>query len=359
MNTDKGFEIDFLPVGKETKGGDAILFRFGNLLAKIPQQQVVVVDGGYQIDGKEIIRFVKEVYKTDTIDLVILTHPDQDHVSGLRELFKDDELTIKKLIMHRPWVNNKINTSYFKDGRLTENSLNKKLAEAFKLAYELETLANEKGTEIVEPILGKAYFGGILKIVGPNLDFYRNCLIDSDKTPEAKNQFLNGISKLFNKIKNYLYENYVKGKITWYDNETTNLINETSVVSYIDYEGIKILLTGDTGKQGLQNVFDYMDEKDIDLKNLKIFQVPHHGSRKNVNKQLLKSFKADFCIISCPKEGEPKHPSKRLINLMNELGHKVYVTQGCNLHWGINCPQRNGVNANAKTSFEKIETNEQ
>ncbi len=355
MSKNKGFEIDFLPVGEGTKGGDAIVLRFGNLLSDIPEQTVVVIDGGYQADGVNLVNFIKSNYKTNIIDLVILTHPDKDHVSGLRELFKDEELEVKKLVMHRPWVNTKINTSYFKDGRLTENSLNKKLAEAFNLAYELESLALKKKVEIVEPTLGKSFFGGVLKIMGPNLSFYRECLINCEKTPQSKS-LGNILSKAYSNPNDYGYEKYVKGRIKWYEDETTNLVNQTSVISFIDYEEIQILLTGDTGKQGLLNAFQYMEANDIDLQSLKIFQVPHHGSRKNINKNILQSFNANFCIISCPKEGEPKHPSNRLINLMNELEHNVYVTQGSQLHWGINCPKRNSSPADPKETFSQIET---
>src|ERR1043165_9201459 len=77
-----GYEIDFLPVG-ESKSGDAITVRFGNLLGAQPKQTVVVIDGGFTDSGEDIVRHVKRYYGTDRVDIVISTHPDSDHISGL------------------------------------------------------------------------------------------------------------------------------------------------------------------------------------------------------------------------------------------------------------------------------------
>ena len=41
-----GYEIDFIGVGQESKSGDAIAIRWGNLLGPREQQSVVVIDGG-------------------------------------------------------------------------------------------------------------------------------------------------------------------------------------------------------------------------------------------------------------------------------------------------------------------------
>jgi hypothetical protein len=53
------YKLDFLPVGNESRGGDAIALRFGSLLT--PQQQkVVVLDGGTQESGASLVSHIKE-----------------------------------------------------------------------------------------------------------------------------------------------------------------------------------------------------------------------------------------------------------------------------------------------------------
>ena len=96
-----GYEIDFLPVGEGEKSGDAIAIRFGNLHGKREEQKVIVVDGGFKESGEELVEHIKKHYNTDTVDLVISTHPDSDHSSGLEIVL--DKLKVNHLWMHKPW----------------------------------------------------------------------------------------------------------------------------------------------------------------------------------------------------------------------------------------------------------------
>ena len=355
MTNNLGFEIDFLPVGNNSKGGDAIAIRFGEINSETPNQKIIIIDGGYKETGEKLKKLVKNTYKSNVIDLVILTHPDQDHASGLRVLFEDKELKIRKLVMHRPWLNDKINTSYFKDKRKTEKSLNKDLQNAFYFAFDLAELASEKigETNISEPKVGSSYLNGVLKILGPSYDLYRNSLIESDKTPEP----IGSVSerKFFSKDI-VEFEKFNEGDdIEWYDDETTSPVNETSVISLFEYLGNKIILTGDVGKKGLDDAFNYASDKKISLDNLKVFQIPHHGSRKNLSPDIIDSFNSSFCFISCPPEGDPKHPSRRLLNLLNQKGRSVYTTSGIQLHWGVNYPDRNWNTCTPIGTFDQIE----
>ena len=81
-----GFEIDFLPVGDESQSGDAILLRYGDLSGARERQTVVLVDGGFRETADAVIEHLAQYYQTNVIDLVVSTHPDADHISGLREI---------------------------------------------------------------------------------------------------------------------------------------------------------------------------------------------------------------------------------------------------------------------------------
>ena len=94
------FELDIHAVGEGQSSGDAITLRFGTF--RTPQQKVVVVDGGYKADGERLVDFIPHNYGTRTIDLVVSTHPHDDHVSGLRPIL--ESLEVRELWMHRPWA---------------------------------------------------------------------------------------------------------------------------------------------------------------------------------------------------------------------------------------------------------------
>ncbi|MCC7897533.1 MBL fold metallo-hydrolase, partial [Escherichia coli] len=82
-----GYEIDFLAVG-EKKSGDAICIRWGNLHGSRDEQKVVVIDAGYASTGEQVIEHIEKYYRTKTIDLLISTHPDGDHVGGLTSVLE-------------------------------------------------------------------------------------------------------------------------------------------------------------------------------------------------------------------------------------------------------------------------------
>src|SRR6266404_4274074 len=96
-----GYEIDFLAVGDNSKSGDAIAFRSGNLQGRREEQFVMVIDGGTKEAGDDLLRHIRTHCGTDTVDLVVSTHPDGDHASGLTVLL--EKLGVKRLWMHRPW----------------------------------------------------------------------------------------------------------------------------------------------------------------------------------------------------------------------------------------------------------------
>ena len=92
------FEIDFLKV--ETKqSGDAITLRY-RLNGVI---SIHVVDGGFEETGDHVVEHVQKYYgSSPIINRVVATHPDGDHLVGLRTVL--EELNVKELWMLRPWL---------------------------------------------------------------------------------------------------------------------------------------------------------------------------------------------------------------------------------------------------------------
>src|SRR6266496_3761017 len=97
-----GYEIDFLPVGDGEKSGDAIALRYGSLHGRRDEQVVIVIDGGYADDGEALRAHLDQHFHTDVVDIVLSTHPDQDHVAGLEILLRS--IKVHELWMHLPWA---------------------------------------------------------------------------------------------------------------------------------------------------------------------------------------------------------------------------------------------------------------
>ena len=129
----KSLEIDFLAVGNGEKSGDAIAFRYGDF-SEPSKQTVIVIDGGTKDSGRELCKLIKQTYGTNTIDVVVCTHPDGDHASGLTEVLGDEELTIHHLLIHKPWEHSQRIKDLYHDGRITSNSFSDRLKRAYNYA---------------------------------------------------------------------------------------------------------------------------------------------------------------------------------------------------------------------------------
>ena len=110
-----GYEVDIIGIGQESKSGDAITLRWGNLYGPLDQQKVVIIDGGFRDSGQIVVDHIQEYYGTDSVDAVISTHPDQDHINGLEIVL--DKLSVQELWIHKPWEHNHNLASKFADGR--------------------------------------------------------------------------------------------------------------------------------------------------------------------------------------------------------------------------------------------------
>src|SRR5579872_7372849 len=180
-----GYEIDFLPVGKD-KSGDAILLRFGNLYGERHEQTVVAIDGGFQDSGKLVVEHVREHYKTNQIDLVVSTHPDQDHVGGLEHVLLECE--VGELWMHQPWNHTNDIAKMFTDGRVTDQGITEALRKSLDEARVLERLATKKKIPLKEPFTGLTDASCGVIVLGPTKQYYESLLPDFRCTPEAKLQ---------------------------------------------------------------------------------------------------------------------------------------------------------------------------
>ncbi len=326
MNTNK-YLIRFFQVGTGSKGGDAILIR---LFDKNDKEHIVLIDGGYKETGERIVDYIKKECTSLHIDVVFNTHPDKDHISGLVTVLDNDEITVGSLVLNRPWKDAKFTKEMFDDNRITDRSLIKRLKDAFGYADDLEQVAKDKQIKIYNGMEGTNCYNGILTVLGPSETLYKRGLLGSEKTPESYIEA--GIEEYT--PTDYSEEDYVKGKIIeWYDDEQTSEVNQTSLVIALTLGNLKVLFTGDAGKEAINSALDYYVKNGGKTSDFTIVQLPHHGSRKNIDPSILGRFGTREYIISCPPNGESEgHPSRRLINKILELKPqaKIYVTKKVN-----------------------------
>ncbi len=343
-----GYEVDFLSVGNGECGGDGIALRVGNLTGSRSEQSVVVIDGGYQETGEQLVEFVKTYYKTDYVDVAVSTHPDNDHSGGLSVVV--EKLNVGELWMHKPWEHTQDIAKMFKDGRVSDMSVAEAIRKSLDSVRELERIANRKKIPIIEPFTGTSKWGTILQVVGPTPDFYQSLLSDFRCTPEAKytsvfERLLKGTADIVTTVaENWNIETLTDGGVTSAEN------NSSAILLFRPEAGHALLLTADAGVPALSLAADILDGIAFDYNTTKMIQMPHHGSRRNVGptilNRLLGNKKATDGMLRCayvsaPKDGSPKHPAKRVMNAFRRRGAYVYGTMdGQNVRYQHNAPAR-------------------
>lgn len=347
-----GFEIDFLAVGEEGRSGDAIAFRLGNLFGRRDEQFVVIIDGGFKKSGEKLVDHIRKYYQTGDVDLVILSHPDADHASGLEVVLT--ELSVKKLWMHQPWNHTQDIANMFKDGRVTDESVRVALRRSLEGARSLENLANSKKVPIEEPFTGLQAANGYITIIGPTIDYYESLLPNFRATPEPKEQYslieqaAAAMSEFVRKIAEAFHIE------TLDDNGETTPENNSSTIVGVEHEGMVFLFTGDAGIPALTMAADILNAGGIDYSKISFVQVPHHGSKRNIGPTVLNRLigpklqvdtQIKLAYVSAAQDGAPKHPAKKVTNAFRRRGAPVCATTGRSIRWQKDAPPRSDYGA--------------
>lgn len=314
--TENGFEIDYLPVGNGDKSGDAIIVKFGNLHSGRREDfQVFVIDGGTLEAGQSIVDHLREYTGSNSIELVIATHPDNDHVSGIETVLLN--CTVGALLMHAPWA-------FAQEARLVK-SLGR--------AIEVHDLAARQGVELYDPRITTDFFDGALTVLGPSPEYYSSLVNQFDK-PKVRI----GAGELSTK-KSITETMEIHTETLDQAHKYTSATNNSSVIAYFNYAGKDALFTGDAGVEALTKAAITAQGRDIDLSNMHFLHVPHHGSSHNLTSELINYFKPVHSFVSASAEAK-KHPHPRITNAFLRRGLKIFSTQGKGLRYHHNAPVR-------------------
>ena len=348
------YEVDFIGVGQESKSGDAIVVRWGNLVGSRREQRVVVIDGGFKESGQNVVEHVREHCRTNVVDVVVSTHPDQDHVNGLHVVL--EQLNVSQLWIHKPWEHNRGLAEQFVDGRLTDRSVARRLQESLNSASDLVAKAEGLGIPIFEPFAGLSLYNQAeFRILGPTRHYYESLIPDFDGMPvsgRTHESLLVGIMAVLEKAGSTMTRFLARWGIDSLDDEdTTSAKNNSSVISGLSVDGRLLLFTGDAGITALSHAADVIRASPTGTP-LRLIQIPHHGSSRNVGPTILNRLvgppvtmgqtRQILAVASTAKKGEPKHPRKTMMNALTHRGVSAFATRGKTLLLAYGGPSRAG-----------------
>lgn len=267
-------EIKFLKAGT----GDAILIHHkGNN---------IIIDGGN--DSKYLLQEVDDIYnKGEKIDLLVITHHDDDHIAGILDLFnhieeykysKTDKF-IKRVIFNSPrLVLNKI----------TKTDASKNLS--YKQAFLVEEYLREINTQwdkYSESSSDISFDGLNFKILSPTEE-------DLNKYAIKKGAYLTSDWKCDWNSPMAILDPHIND-----DSQDSTVSNASSIVFEVNFEDCKILLTGDVIPKRLEKIMtDLYEENNNKPLKFDYIKLPHHGSYRSLNRNILEKIECSNFIIS-------------------------------------------------------------
>ncbi len=251
-----GFEAHFVDVGQ----GDAILLKF-------PGNVEVMIDGGTTSSGladyrTELVGYLNDVVSDDTIEYMIVTHPDTDHYNML-------EAVMDAFVVGEVYYNDcDKNTTYskFQDRVLEE--------------------LGDEGTAIDAD--GETY--KVLNTESYSLTVY---------APG--------------------YDRFNTGDMTEYDAEESNGMSPFVVVETLNRT---LIFTGDATVETEEWFMSaYSGSLDVDF-----IKIGHHGSDTSTSQEFLNFVNPEYCVIMCDDGSAYEHPSATVMNRLFDKGVVTYRT---------------------------------
>lgn len=315
------FEIDMLDV----KAADAFLIHafVKNALAG-EDEYVVLVDAGNECDGEKIIKHINKYYKKKNIDLAIITHCDADHYGGMKYLIEEhnndkSSFRIGKVWIHDPYQHVDVDdVKYVRKNETLRARLN--AAYAFSNGTSLLDALCEANINKEEVFSDSKYDPLNICVLGPDKDYYESLIPDfrvdldfikeqvDDEYEEKNNELL---------TESKFYSNALANAP-----DDKSKVNQSSIVFRLVVGNETYLFTGDAGREALHRIINN-DKKNSFLKNISWMKVPHHGSKHNLDNEIIEYFHPKVSYISTEKYG--KFASRCTIHALKKVG-SVYST---------------------------------
>jgi beta-lactamase superfamily II metal-dependent hydrolase len=259
----KIMQVKFLKAGK----GDAILIKSNS--------KNMLIDGGDETT--HIFKELDRIYNDkECIDILVITHHDSDHIKGIIEFL--GELKKKRFGEPKDFVKQ----VYFNSPRIITGRPIPEESQhlSFKQASDVEILiANLDLT-----------WGTILLDTSPFIhlgDIKFTCLSPSmdivDGYADTSNTFLSADDRSdWNKSLTELEKHATDNSLD------TRISNQSSIVLLLEYNNKKSLLTGDVTPKRLETIISKLyEENDKKLIPLDFIKLPHHGSHRNITKDII------------------------------------------------------------------------
>ena len=297
--------------------GDCFIISFGE------QDDVknIIVDGGRSMPSYKILKNqINELEeKGQLIDLLILTHIDEDHIMGLIRLFRDAK--IDKSIFKEIWFNSKeVVSSYFCDKSQKDQYLTVQMNNDSNISYNqgisFGTLLEEYNLGYQGVIMSgqNMHLGeAIIEVLSPNEDQLNKLLVDWEKEFSKNTNTDILVSSKTSTDYSVSIDELLQKKFT----EDDDIVNGSSIAFLLTFKEKRILMLGDSFPSTVvENIKKKLNGNRL---SIDLVKVSHHGSKNNTSNDLLELIECKNFLISTNGSSHG-HPHKEaLVKIANRF----------------------------------------
>jgi beta-lactamase superfamily II metal-dependent hydrolase len=257
----------------------------------------ILIDGGFGITYEEQVK-PKINRLNNCLDLVVLTHIDEDHICGLIEMIKNDRKNTNKI--KKLWFNS------IKSIRVRKNknvSVSYRQADTFDILLQEHNVPVNNGIFLTNSENQKKYPINNeieLQLLSP----YESDLRILEKK-EPKNQ--TPMECLRNKATQVS---------TTFGNDKRPP-NKSSIAFILKYDTKSFLFLADANIEVINRSLDNLGYSEHNKLDIEFVKLSHHGSLENINEDFLKMISTEkFIILTDGKNKHNNHPSKEIFPLI-------------------------------------------
>lgn len=250
------------------------------IFLQMPTGQTMLIDGGSTSKkhiADSIILPALKYYGTDHLDYAIITHTDEDHISGIRELL-EEKYPVKNVIF----------------------------PDVVSVDTEEKVIFESKDS--------------IKTVNGANLE-------NQDTVVTTKDIINDVEKKKYSITKMHQGDRIRFGQVTisclhpqkgWKQED----VNSGSLVLQLSYKDFTMLFTGDlNGEQE-----PLLNTSTLPITPIDILKTAHHGSKNSTTEAFLKTFRPKTAILSAGKNNLYGHPHKETVKRLQKSGADIYGT---------------------------------
>lgn len=281
----------------------------------------IIIDGG-PAKAFYVNEAVLKKVSTEGIDLMILTHADDDHIGGLLKFFEkngEEQSNIRKVLYNSP----KVLASRFQTNYTGEHDLlisERSRDHSFKQAISLEKRLREQNlinTNIIVCDMEPIQIGDIqIDILSPHIEQLNNLNKHWERESYSDRDHAGTTNDHCQSIQE------LQEKEECID---TSIVNSSSIAFLLTYEGKRALFLGDANAKVITESLKKRGYDENNKLRVEYTKLAHHGSKYNTSYEMLKRLECYNFLVSTDGSIHG-HPDKETLAKIIKLKDKDKYT---------------------------------